>query len=249
VHRLMSFHDPESDVSRLNRSAHRGPVAVHPWTWHVLKAGVEFSSHSGGAFDFTIAPLLQRWRYLPGRHSGSGGGGWNDVCLGEDCTVRFGRPLALDLGGIAKGHAVDLAVAALRDAGVPQGLVNAGGDLRVFGENTREVHIRHPLAPGSSAGVITLAEKSAATSAVYFSRRGSGCRTRSPLVHGRTRRPCVDDFSATVIAGDCLVADALTKIVAALRDEAAHILAAFGAEAIVIERDAGPRFIRGGHAP
>src|ERR1700709_2669056 len=67
VQRLMSFHDPDSDVTRLNRCAHIAPLAVHPWTWHVLASAIKVSGETNGAFDITVAPKLVQWGYLP-RH-------------------------------------------------------------------------------------------------------------------------------------------------------------------------------------
>lgn len=249
AHRLMSFHDPASDVSRLNRQAAAAPVIVHPWTWRALEAARKFSTQSDGAFDITVAPLLQYWGYLPGRSAFRRRATWRDIVLEPDSAVGFLRPLALDLGGIAKGFAVDRAVEALRAAGVPRGIVNAGGDLRVFGGNKQKVHIRHPLAPGQTAGVMSLSEHSMATSALYFARRRAGRRAVSPLIHGRTRRPCVDDVSVTVVAADCLTADALTKIVLALRDAARPILDIHRADALLAGRGFSPRFLSSNHAP
>ena len=243
VHRLMSFHDSTSDVSRLNFLAHKTSILVHPWTWSVLESAQEFSSLSDGAFDITVAPLLQRWGYLPGSHVRRSCATWRDIMLEPGNAVRFRRPLALDLGGIAKGFAVDRAVEALRHAGVSHGLVNAGGDLRVFGDEEREIYVRHPLSPGSAAGVLQIREKALATSAVYFSRRRVGHLIVSAIVHGGSRKPFIGDSSATVLAGNCLTADALTKIVLALGAAARPNLKQCGAEAFVLDGDLAPQFL------
>src|SRR5215831_4299546 len=73
VHRLMSFHDPGSDVSRLNREAKAGAVAVDPWTFEVLEIAQDLHRRSGGAFDIAVAPLLQYLGLLPPteRHEGA----------------------------------------------------------------------------------------------------------------------------------------------------------------------------------
>src|SRR5579872_3587135 len=68
VHRLMSFHEPDSDVSRLNREAFDRPVKVHEWTFAVLEASVELHRQSNGLFDVTVAPVLQRMGLLPRYH-------------------------------------------------------------------------------------------------------------------------------------------------------------------------------------
>ncbi len=130
VHRLMSFHDTTSDVARLNRDASCKPVKVHPWTWRVLKCAEEFSSKSDGVFDIPVGQQLVKLGYLPRFHKRFGGcGSWEDILLDDECSVRFRRPLVVDLGGIAKGFAVDRAVEALKDNGVTGGIVNAGGDF------------------------------------------------------------------------------------------------------------------------
>src|ERR1700749_4919310 len=65
VQRLMSFHDRESEVSRMNRDAYYKQVRVHPWTWRVLKSALQFSRNTDGIFDVTIAGQLVNWSYLP----------------------------------------------------------------------------------------------------------------------------------------------------------------------------------------
>src|SRR5690348_1464760 len=67
VHRLMSFHEEGSDVSRLNREAFERPIKVHPWTFDVLKMSVELHRRSGGLFNVAVAPILQARGLLP-RH-------------------------------------------------------------------------------------------------------------------------------------------------------------------------------------
>src|SRR5437870_4049847 len=65
VHRLMSFHEADSDVSRLNRIASSGAVPVHPWTYEVMEMAADMNRRSAGAFDIGIAPTLQQLGQLP----------------------------------------------------------------------------------------------------------------------------------------------------------------------------------------
>src|SRR5215475_11876150 len=81
VHRLMNFHDPESDVSRMNRDARHKPVRVHPWTWRVLNSAQEFSRNAHGIFDVTTAGQLVKWNYLPRFGARFGRGSWRDIIL------------------------------------------------------------------------------------------------------------------------------------------------------------------------
>ena len=106
VHRLMSFHEPASDVSRLNRPAATGAIAVHPWTYRVLKLALELHRRSAGVFDISVAPALQALGLLP---RVAGGAAWPPTDVGQgaielrpDCQVRIRHPgVTLDLGGIA----------------------------------------------------------------------------------------------------------------------------------------------------
>jgi hypothetical protein len=163
VHRLMSFHDEESDVSRLNRGAYETAIRVHPWTFEVLEIALDLHGQSNGMFDIRIAPALQKLGLLP-YHGGdlawdaplTSGHGEIELLAGQ--CVRFrDRATRIDLGGIAKGFAVDRAIGALRNHGMPSGLVNAGGDLAAFGPRGLIITVRDPacpkpgLAPGRTA--------------------------------------------------------------------------------------------------
>jgi len=214
VEALMSFHDRHSQLSRLNRLAHHAAVRVHPWTWDVLQCAQKLSRATHGLFDISIGHELVRMGYLPRLSSARRNieGDFRDIELLPGRRVRFRRPLCIDLGGIAKGYAVDRAVAHLRACGAASGIVNAGGDLRVFGPQARRVHLRDPANPGTLISFADLTNGALATSAAYFSRTTWCGRTVTPLVHGR-RRNCADTAcSVSVAAPTCILADALTKL-------------------------------------
>src|ERR1700682_5887672 len=131
VHRLMSFHEPDSDVSRLNRETSLPPVKVHAWTFQVLQVAVEMHRQTKGIFDVAIAPALQTMGLLP-RLEGDAAivteaRSFDAIELLPENLVRFRYPdVRIDLGGIAKGFAVDRALAALRGFDISSGMVNAG---------------------------------------------------------------------------------------------------------------------------
>jgi FAD:protein FMN transferase len=244
VHRLMSFHDRQSDVSRINRNAFYRPVRVHAWTWRVLKSAQEFSRKSDGVFDVTIARQLVKWDYLPGLYNPNrGSGNWRDIVLDDQCRIRFRRPVIIDLGGIAKGFAVDRAVEALKDNGVTAGIVNAGGDLRTFGSASHLIHVRHPAKPAGVAGALRLRERAMATSGTYFECRDRHAPYVSPLVDGRTGQSAGEILSVSVAAAECITADSLTKIVFVLRQKAAGLLAEYLADALLLEHDGAPSWM------
>ena len=243
VHRLMSFHDPESDVSRMNRHACYKQVHVHPWTWRVLKSAQEFSRNTDGIFDVTMAGQLVKWNYLPRCGSRFNRGSWHDIILETAGHVRFHRPLLIDFGGIAKGFAVDRAVDVLERNRVMAGVVNAGGDLRVFGSAPQLVHLRHPAKPQRAAGVVKLRKRAIATSGIYFARTKRRGLCISPMLDGRTGRAVSDLTSVTVAAASCMTADALSKVVFALRERAAPLLALYSADALMLERNGVPAWM------
>ncbi|MFO1462011.1 MAG: FAD:protein FMN transferase [Verrucomicrobiota bacterium] len=225
VQGLMSHHDPASELSRVNREAWRCPVPVHPWTLRVLRSARQLSGETHGAFDPTPPTHGQRGR----------AGTWEDVELRPDGRIRFRRPLQLDLGGIAKGFAVDRAVEVLRRLGMTRGWVNAGGDLRSFGGVPRTVHLRHPVLGAVLSESLPLGDAALATSAPTFTFGALGVPGRRGLLDPRSRSPLNAPRSVTVLAPTCLWADALTKVVWVLGTESAPVLRRHRARAWVLE--------------
>jgi thiamine biosynthesis lipoprotein len=193
---------------------------------------------TNGLFDVAVAPSLVRWGFIPVQGADlAGGGSAADISLLDGYRVRFGRPLQIDLGGIAKGYAVDRAVAALKRAGVPAGVVNAGGDLRVFGAQPRTIHIRRPDRPNESLPLLEVANAAVATSGAYFASRSYRGGLVSPIVDPVTGESCRDARSVTVIASNCALADALTKVLLLNGGAAASVLRRSCAAAVTITPD------------
>jgi thiamine biosynthesis lipoprotein len=245
VQRLMSFHDAASDVGRMNRLAYRVAVRVHPWTWEVLHAAQRLARASAGVFDVTVGGELMRLGYLPAAVRGSldRRARWGDVRLLPGRRVRFARRLLIDLGGIAKGFAVDRAVQCLRDRGASAGLVNAGGDLRGFGPVAWRIHLRHPARPGLLLPFADLASGALATSAGYFSRRVRHGAVHTSILHGRRRVASTATFSASVAASNCMLADGLTKLVVLRGHRACGLVRRLGGRAFILrahDADAKP---------
>jgi thiamine biosynthesis lipoprotein len=233
VHGLMSFHDAQSDVSRLNRAAGTGAITVDPWTFEVLAAAAELHRRSDGLFNVTMAPVLQTLGLLPGAPDGR-------LPL-EDAIellpqrrVRFRCPVRIDLGGIAKGFAVDRAADVLREHGVAAGLVNAGGDLMGFGPHAHAIDIRDPSNPAALTMRIDVHNQALASTAGRFDpfrgRTVEGCAVIDP----RSGEPVRSALGASVRAPSCMIADALTKVVMIAQEEAGPILDHYGASALIV---------------
>jgi FAD:protein FMN transferase len=247
VQALMSFHDPDSEISRLNRKALYRPVAVHPLTYEVLRLAREISVGSAGAFDVTVAPQLVESGHLPHLESPwtpDPAASWRDVELDSDGCVRFWRPLWVDVGGIAKGYAVDGAIERLREAGAVQACVNAGGDLRVIGPEVERVRLRPDVA-SDVVPMIALADGSIASSCGYRARQRHVGGWRGPHVDGRSGTPLDPQRFVSVVAQRCVHADALTKPVLALGRDSDPLLRRYGACAYLLTSDGGWQTIGG----
>ncbi len=381
VHRLMSFHEATSDVSRLNRGAWSGAIPVHEWTYQVLETALDLNRRSAGMFDVAVAPALQKLGLLPGtpflgfsapsprlpsgrlrespsktgvnalmsatgygegrgegtfpmgvnlsrgrapatpspqsksavadfdrfiewpkpaytrfrlgegRGGGSGGcgnvvpplttptpspspqgggekfaallrrrlapiggdlslpagrsegcgqfrlsgGAYDAIQLLPENQVRFAhRGVNIDLGGIAKGFAVDRAIEALRHHGIAEGLVNAGGDLAAFGPRRYPVDIRDPRHPDRPMCHVVLSNAALASSAGQYDPSRSDRPSSSAVVDPLTGRPSHTIRGATVCAPCCVIADALTKVVVNAGEGAAALLEHYGASALFV---------------
>ena len=241
VHRLMSFHEPASDVSRLNRAAATRPVRVDAWTWDVIAAAVDLNRRSHGAFDMTVAPLLQDAGLLPATAADPAG---DAAVAGEAVEMLAGRRIRfrapgtrIDLGGIAKGFAVDRAIAVLRAHRVTTALVNAGGDLAAFGPKAWPVHIRDPRDPRQTIGAIGIRDEALASTGGGFDPIAVPRVARPAVFDPHTCAPAAKVAGATVRAPSAMVADALTKLVMIDGESAAPLLAHFGASGLMVGLD------------
>lgn len=240
VHRLMSFHETDSDVGRLNSEAGTRPVSVHAWTFRALETAVELHRRSGGRFDITIAPALQSIGLLPSLKDRSAPAlrSPDAIELLPHRKVRFrSTDVTIDLGGIAKGFAVDRAVAVLRDLGIPSGIVNAGGDLRAFGAQTHTVHIRDPRHPSRSVCRIEVTDEALASTARRVDLVDGDDSGSSAVIDPATQRPVSLIDGVTVRARSCMVADALTKVVMISGTDAGELLESYQAGALLISAD------------
>jgi thiamine biosynthesis lipoprotein len=209
-----------SDLAALSECALGDPCRVHPWTWAVLDLCKRLNLESRGIFD-PCMPELPRsasWGSLADLEL------LRRQCAQEASVIPHAR-LRLDLGGIAKGFAVDRAIDALRAAGCHAGLVNAGGDLAVFGDQDREVLCRQ--AHGDS--IVTLRNAALASSAVENGAQPAEHRG----YYNAADRSAIVSGSVTITAPQAAIADGLTKCL--LTGESASniaLLDTFGARRI-----------------
>ncbi|MEX0599935.1 MAG: FAD:protein FMN transferase, partial [Rhodothermales bacterium] len=183
LEQMLSIFRPGSDVSRINARAAREPVRVNPTVFKWLEEAQRLHRQTGGAFDLTIAPLMQAWGFY------EDGGCLPDAaelaaarrCTGMNLveldtanrTVAFQREgMRLDFGAIGKGLAVDEAISILREAGVERAFLHGGtstmyGLGRPFDEPGWKVVVPYPDRPAEPVGVVTLVDESLSVSAVW----------------------------------------------------------------------------------
>ena len=237
VQDLMSFHNSLSELSAINQRSHLAVIAIHPWTAQILNIAQEVCEQSNGLFNCGIGHRLVAAGLLP-KHldlSQYHFGGIEDIHFITPELITSSKPLCLDLGGIAKGFAVDLAVEVLKFNGVESGCVNAGGDLRAFGDAPRPVHIRNPMSPSQLIEIGSIQNGAIATSSLSFSKRE---RKHSHIINPLAKREAdihadfSDSFS--IVANQCVYADALSKVFALSKDCAHPCFDHFSAQAIRI---------------
>ena len=223
VDALMSVHRPDSELSRLNARAALEPVAASPDLFCVITNAKEIAEQTEGSFDITIRPLADLWGFI-----------WKEYRLPDDeelksvlprvnyrlvelnpekRTVHFSAPgVSLDLGGIAKGYAVDCAIEELRSHGVTRAIVKAGGDLRVIGAPPGRtnwiVQLEDPRKQGRRIKV-ALRDAALSTSGNYENFFEVNGVHYSHILNPRTGRPVQGVAACTVIAPTCMESDAL----------------------------------------
>ena len=202
IQACMSRFEPDSHVCCFERLGAGQSMKVTQETAAVLNAAQKLYRDSEGLFDITQGRAPEGW-----------------YCDGL-MLFKLSALAAFDLGGIAKGYAVDCAIEALQLAGCAQGWVNAGGDLRVFGEVQIPIMLRDE-GRGSLSPFMTMGDGAVATS--YL-----GAERRSQLY---MEGGAASLAHVTVAAPLCMYADALTKLVAASRDDQHPLLKQYSAQA------------------
>ncbi len=228
IDRLMSVYKRNSAVSFINRRAGREPVPVEPELFDFLRRCLAFSRQSRGAFDVTVQPLMRAWGFFggPGRlppetelRKALQRVGYRKLSLDSGRrTVRFARDgMALDLGGIAKGYAVDRAVSLLREYRIESALVSAGGST-VFGlgappgKTAWKIKVRDPAFPRDprrSALTVALENRCLSVSGSYENAFVHEGVTYSHIMDPRRGRPVQGLLSVAVVAASGMEGDAL----------------------------------------
>ncbi len=253
IEQLMSKYRSDSELYRLNNSPAGEPVEISPELFALIELAGEFYELTGGAFDITIGPVADLWQ-----QAGSTGikpapeqikaaktkTGFDKLILNENnTTVTFAvEGMKLDLGGIAKGCAIDNAVRVLKESGIVGGLVDIGGDIRCFGEKPGNsdywrIGLQNPRETGQIVLKLALDETSVATSGDYQRFVYIDGQKHSHIIDPRKADSAQGLSSVSVITARAARADALATAVTVMGTEKGLILInkLENTEAVIIE--------------
>ena len=227
VDRLMSDYRPDSELTHLNDVAARARVEVSAPLFAVLQAAERVSRASNGAFDVTVGPLVRLWGFkdkqphVPSAEELTrirGVIGFRNVVMdSSDHSVRFLQPgVQIDLGGIAKGFAVEVAAGSLRRRGL-SGVIDAGGNQFMVGlppgKPMWTIGISHPGNKDQLIGAIDLKGGALSTSSDASNFLTANGETYGHLLDPRSLRPSAASLSVTIVSPDGTLSDALSKAV------------------------------------
>ncbi|MGB2739935.1 MAG: FAD:protein FMN transferase [Cognaticolwellia sp.] len=237
IHHALSFHQPDSDLSALNQALLTQPTTeflLSPDLIKVLSFAEELSKKTQGLYDISVAATLVASKHLPDHlfshaplESYQPLGNFADVTIRQN-KISSKRPIIFDLGGIAKGYAVDQAVSLLpKDI---RGSINAGGDMQVIDWQKQTVEVKYG-SRNSALKKLPLLNSALATSGSYYNEGGS------QYFNPKTQRYIKIKGSMSVFAAKAMHADALTKVAIMMtRKDAQSILRDYNASAISINR-------------
>jgi FAD:protein FMN transferase len=251
IDRAMSPHKSGSELSRVNRGAARGPVALTDEMFSLLQRAQAFSRLTGGAFDITYAAVGQLYDYRnrvrptpEALAQARANVGWQGLQLdARDRTVRFAKDgMRIDLGGFAKGHAVDRAAELLSRRGVRHAWVSAGGDSRVLGDRRGRpwsVAIRDPRRAGEVVALLPLEDISISTSGDYERFFDDGAERVHHLIDPATGDSPRGVQSVTILSADGLTCEALSKavFVMGVQRGLALVETLHGTDAVVVDAE------------
>jgi thiamine biosynthesis lipoprotein len=232
IEQIMSTYLPESEISLINRSAGTDWQSVHPEILFVIQEALGYSRLSNGAFDITFKPLTRLWNFEPESRPPDPGAvrellnlvDFKAVLIDKEDRVLLKKPgMAIGLGGIAKGYAVDRAMAVLEAQGITDAIINSGGDLRVIGRRTRKkrwrIGIQDPRNRDTVIETIDVSGGAVATSGDYEKYFiDQGIRYHH-ILNPKTGFPARGCRSVTVICPAAMMADAMATAVFVLGPE------------------------------
>lgn len=234
IESLISSWSPDSETSKINRNAGIQAVRVSPELFKLIQRSVQISQLTQKAFDISYAAMDDLWRFdrpmeaIPSKvliQERLDLVGVDQLVLNPKTYEVFlpQKGMKIGFGAIGKGYAADRAKALLKAQGVPGGIINASGDLSVWGANTSNqpwtIALTHPLKPEQVLGVFDLIDRAVVTSGDYQKYHLIAGEKYSHIIDPRTGYPSKGVISSTVFAPKAELADALATALFVLGPE------------------------------
>jgi thiamine biosynthesis lipoprotein len=240
---VASVYNPQSEISLINKE--KSGKMSEDLKALILKS-LEISENTDGAFDITVGGILEEWGFYQSKSSPKAPPrlesyrmNYKDIIIRDD-SIILPSQMKLDLGGIAVGFALDKASELLKKRGVPYGLIDAGGDIIVWGEKTYRVGIKNPH-NDNVAKILTIKNCAVSTSGNYERYQQLNDRRFSHIIAPKIKAPIsetTDLTSVTIIAKNGVEADAYATAIYVLgRTKGPEFVKKLNLEAIFITRD------------
>ncbi len=250
VEKSLTIFKQDSEIGQVNTMAGAMPVPVSLLTQKLLEQAYNYGELSGGAFDVTIQPLMKLWRLrggdtttLPTADEIAAAKelvGYQRISFGNNRVMLSNADMAIDLGGIAKGYAVDLACQELLDGGLKRFMVNLGGNIKCVGTSRNRIPwaigVQNPFDKDELIGALAFSnEMAVATSGNYERFVTIKGKSYSHLIDPRSGRPVEGMAGVTVISSSALEADAISTALFVLGvDEGQKLIEKLDCEALFI---------------
>ncbi|MBN1621668.1 MAG: FAD:protein FMN transferase [Endomicrobiales bacterium] len=219
--KIFDNHSKEGEISLINKNSGVKPAIVSKEVSGLLEKAIHFSEESDGIFDPTVVPLVNLWKKsaktktlptLKELNYAKKNINYKKIRIKGTGVYLPVKGMSLGLGAIAKGFIVDKMVNSIKELGIENGIVNAGGDIRAFGKREWKIGIQHPRNPAKVLFVLKIKNQSIATSGDYERFFLLNGKRYNHIIDPRTGYPADKSISATVITSKAADADALATI-------------------------------------
>ncbi|MCX5693319.1 MAG: FAD:protein FMN transferase [Candidatus Omnitrophica bacterium] len=256
VEKVFNKFDEDSEVSKINRLAGSEKVIISKEFFNLTEESIYYSGISEGAFDITVAPLMEIWGFvrkhkvIPDKDAVENAlksVGYKNIALDpEELSIRFlNKGVKVDFGGIAKGYAVDRAKDVLVSKGIKNGLVNLGGNIFALGSapgrKSWKIGVQDPRNKGRLLRSFELTDRAISTSGNYERFFEIGGKRYSHIMNPLTGEPCQGIISVTVAADSAEKADALSTAIFVMGEEKGLNFARSikGIKVLILKEDGG----------